>query len=121
MRTKDLIMTRDKNDGIQKVYKFDNGFGASVVKTPYSYGGDKALWEIAVLEFGDNDEYNLTYSTDITDDVLGHLSKNEVNSTLDNIESLDANGRTGNELLEGKEVSMGEMFDSLFGLIGRTI
>lgn len=65
-------------------YKFDNEYGASVIRHSDSYGGDKGLFELAVL---DNDGY-ITYNTVITDDVLGWLTIDEVNSTLENIQSL---------------------------------
>ena len=38
------------HDGHGFIYKFDNGFGASVVKHSGSYGNDKGLYEIAVLD-----------------------------------------------------------------------
>ena len=44
----------------------DDGFGASVVRHPYSYGGAVGLWELAVLDSNGR----LTYETPITDDVM---------------------------------------------------
>ena len=44
-------LERKINNGIQKLYRFDNGYGASVVKHPHSYGNDADLWELAVLKF----------------------------------------------------------------------
>ena len=32
---------------IQKIYSFPNGYGASVIKGKYTYGGPEGLWEIA--------------------------------------------------------------------------
>ena len=32
--------------GPHKVYKFPNNYGASVIKNPYSYGGEQGLWEV---------------------------------------------------------------------------
>ena len=40
--------------GIQKLYKFDNNYGASVVHHSYSYGNEDGLWELAVIEFIDD-------------------------------------------------------------------
>lgn len=73
--------------GVQKVYRFDNGYGASVVKTPFSYGGEIGLWELAVLAFTGED-YKLTYATPIASDVLGRLHESDVEETLEAIKAL---------------------------------
>jgi hypothetical protein len=70
--------------GIQKRYTFPNGMGASVVMHPGSYGFVRGLWELAVLDR----EGNITYDTPITDDVLGHLTENKVEETLQEIANL---------------------------------
>ena len=75
--------------GTQDVYQFANGFGASVVQFPGSYGYDAGLWELAVVKF-DGDDYSICYDTPITDDVLGHLSDAEVQQTLARINALAA-------------------------------
>jgi hypothetical protein len=71
----------------QKLYKFDNGFGASVVSNPISYGGSKGQSELAVLRF-DGDSYKITYDTSITSDVIGYLEQSEVDELLERIEKL---------------------------------
>jgi len=71
------------NGGVQKVYEFDNGYGASVIMHQGSYGYSKGLWELAVLENGE-----LCYDTSITHDVIGHLTKAEVNKYLKQIKEL---------------------------------
>ena len=72
------------HDGDQWLFKYDNGYGASVVKHDFSYGGKKGLYEIAVLDStGD-----LCYSTPITDDVVGYATENKVLDTLHRIKSL---------------------------------
>ena len=71
--------------GIMSRIKFDNGYGASVVKTPYTYGGEVGLYELAVLD--SNGE--LTYETPITDDVLGYLTEQDVTNTLEQIQLLE--------------------------------
>ena len=80
-----LIKQRKINDGVQKIYKFPNGYGASVICNPYSYGGDMGLWEIAVFD----KEGNLTYETPITDDVIGYLNDDEVIEVLNKIKELE--------------------------------
>ena len=70
--------------GYQLVYKFDNGYGASVVKHDFSYGGKKGLYELAVLD----NEGALCYTTPITEDVVGHLSMGEVDKLLVEISHL---------------------------------
>ncbi len=46
--------------GTQRIYRFGNGYGASVVQFPYSYGGDRGMWELAVTKYEgeDNDRYS---------------------------------------------------------------
>lgn len=78
--------TRPCNGGVQHLFKFANGYGASVVRHPYSYGGDSGLWGLAVLDSAGS----LTYKTPITNDVLGRLTEDEVAETLDQIVALTA-------------------------------
>ena len=86
-----ILIQRPMRDGTQVVYKFDNGYGASVVCHEFSYGGDQGLKELAVLTFPDDDErYELCYNTEITDDVLGYLSDEDVADLLVKIEALEA-------------------------------
>lgn len=70
--------------GVMSRITFDNGFGASVIKTPYSYGGDDGLYELAVLD----SDGKLTYSTPITEDVMGHLTSEDVTEILKQIQQL---------------------------------
>jgi len=79
-----LKSTNKVHDGVQYEYTFPNGYGASVIKHSYSYGGKDGKWELAVLK---DDE--LCYDTSITNDVLGHLTTGEVNVILDKIRDLD--------------------------------
>ena len=71
-------------NGVQSRIQFDNGYGASVVKHDYSYGGRDGLYELAVL--GANGD--LIYGTPITDDVIGYLSETEVTDILEKIQKL---------------------------------
>ena len=70
--------------GVQARIQFDNGYGASVVKTPYTYGGDKGLYELAVL----GTDGHLTYDTPITNDVIGYLRDIDVTDVMEKIQKL---------------------------------
>ena len=72
------------HDGYHKVYKFGNGYGASVVCSGFSYGGDRGLFEVAVLDAAGN----ITYDTPITGDVIGYLDFDGVAKTLQEIQNL---------------------------------
>lgn len=67
---------------------FDNGYGVSVVQSPYSYGGCEGLYELAVLK-GNKDSWNLCYDTPITSDVIGYLSADEVKIITAKIKELE--------------------------------
>ena len=73
---------------VQKLYRFSNGYGASVVKGEHTYGGDEGLWELAVLTFDTNGDIELCYTTPITTDVEGHLTDDAVEELLAKIEAL---------------------------------
>ena len=82
---------REHDKGIQYIFRFDNEYGASVVKTRYSYGHDDDLWELAVIRFCNRDgreEWYLTYETEITDDVLGWQTDEEIRDVLRRIKEL---------------------------------
>jgi hypothetical protein len=70
--------------GIQARMTFDNGYGVSVIKTSFSYGGKKGLYELAVLDSSGS----ITYDTTITEDVLGYLSEDEVTENMIKIQKI---------------------------------
>jgi hypothetical protein len=72
--------------GIHCRIMFDNGFGASIVRHEYSYGGRDGLYEIAVLDKFDGSPI---YYTSITNDVLGYLSEDDVVLHLNQIKNLE--------------------------------
>jgi hypothetical protein len=63
---------------------FDNGYGASVVIGPYTYGSEDGLYELAVL----GSDGKLCYDTPVTDDVEGYLSEDDVTKLLEQIQNL---------------------------------
>ena len=69
--------------GIRIRYEFDNGYGASIIRNQFSYGGDRGLWEVAVTSGGEVDT-----STSVTGDVLGFLTEQGVIETLIKIKEL---------------------------------
>jgi len=73
--------------GIQKLYRFENGYGASVIKHAMSYGGAEGFWELGVVQWRGNN-YWLVYDTPITDDVVGELTIEEVEEILTQIKHL---------------------------------
>ena len=71
-------------NGVQGVITFDNGYGASIVQTKTSYGGREGLYELAILDkFG-----QLMYTTQISDDVIGYLTPEQVTEKLIQIQDL---------------------------------
>lgn len=63
---------------------FDNGYGISVIRGPYSYGGQRGLYELAVL---DRDGL-ITYETPVTSDVIGYLKPEDVTKHMIEIQQL---------------------------------
>ena len=70
--------------GVYCSIQFENGYGASIVKHQYSYGGKIGLYEIAVLD----SEGNITYETPITTDVIGYLRPEDVTDVIEKIQQL---------------------------------
>lgn len=70
--------------GTMSRMEFDNGYGVSVVRTPHTYGGDKGLFELAVLD----GEGRLCYDTPITDGVMGYLTEESVTGIMVDVQAL---------------------------------
>lgn len=71
----------------QTIYKFPNGYGASVIKFNYVYFGIGI--EIAVLSFDEDGNWGIDYSTPITNDVIGGLSEEARDDVLQRIFDLE--------------------------------
>ena len=82
-----LYKVREESN-LHYIFKFDNGYGASVVKNIMSYGHSQDLFELAVIEFIDEFTWKICCSTDITDDVLGYLENDDVLDLLEIIKNL---------------------------------
>lgn len=79
---------KDHLDGTEHYqFRFENGYGASVIRGPYSYGGPQGLYELAVLRKR-RKYWEITYDTTLTNDVLGNLEVDDVVKALEDISRL---------------------------------
>lgn len=62
--------------GIQSILKFGDDYQLSIVKSDFSYGGKKGLYEIAV--FTGDSQINMPGITEDHDTVKGYLTEDEV-------------------------------------------
>jgi hypothetical protein len=65
-------------NGVAARMMFENGYGVSVVRHSFSYGGEAGLYELAVLDV----DGEITYDTPVTDDVIGHLTPEGVTEKM---------------------------------------
>jgi hypothetical protein len=96
MKTFQDLKFRDHlaGEGKQGLAFFENGYGVSVIRfrSPFGYGSctsDETEWELAVI-IGDESNYSITYNTDITSDVIGHLSEDEVSDIMNRVQGLES-------------------------------
>ena len=73
------LAERPELGGLQKIFEFPNGYGASVVIHDFSYG-----LELALLD----KDHNIIQHPDITDDVAGFLNVDSCNDLLEKIARL---------------------------------
>ena len=64
-------------EGVQGFVDLVNGYQLSVVQSPFSYGGDKGLWEIGLM-LGNS----LVEVEEWCDQVKGYLTKSEVEKEI---------------------------------------
>ena len=79
-------------EGLQGKLFFNNGYGVSVVRFKIgdrysSYTNNEDEWELAIL-FGNEKEWELTYNTPITNDVIGWLSEDKVTDIMKKVQEL---------------------------------
>lgn len=80
-----LTMSKTRNvigHGEKYEFSYPNGYGASVIRGKFSYGGPE-LYELAVLKNG-----RMCYDTPLAADVIGYLTAEEVRNYLDQIKAL---------------------------------
>ena len=64
---------------------FTNGYGVTIVKGPYTYGGDKGLYELAVWK-GDEIHYDNPVAKG---DVVGYLREEDVTDAMHVIQKFE--------------------------------
>ena len=86
--------------GDQRIYRFPNGYGASVIRftmhvpglgnVPGSSGADAGLWELCLLKFhgSDNLDFSVVYEEGFND-AIGHLTVEGVQFILAQIKSIE--------------------------------
>jgi hypothetical protein len=80
---KDLVFKpHPLSSGIQAVIDFENGYGISVVQTPYSYGGKMGLYEIAIID----KDRDVIYNTPISEGIVGYLREEDVTEVMERIQ-----------------------------------
>ena len=84
---KDYIETKFDIVYPQTIYKFPNGYGASVIKFNHIYFGIGI--EIAVLRFNEDGNWHIDYCTPITNDVIRGLNEESRDLVLQEIFDLE--------------------------------
>lgn len=83
-------------EGLHGLIFFENGYGVSVVRYKGSYNPNGKYssytsndneWEVAVI-YGNEKNWEISYNTDITNDVLGHLTEGEVDWVMLQVQQL---------------------------------
>lgn len=90
---KDLKFEADDMNGVAAWLMFDNHFGVSVIKGPYSHGGDKGLYEVAVIYMSpEMKESQIHYNNPVAQgDVIGHLTEDDVSDVIERVYNLNIN------------------------------
>lgn len=78
--------SKELHNGIQYLNFWPNGYGVSIVRHDFSRT-KKNTWEIAILQ-GTKENWDICYSTPITDDVLSNMTDDEVNKICEQVSKL---------------------------------
>lgn len=81
---------RTDQPGILRLYRFDNGYGASVITFEPEYGViAEGRWELGVMRYDDADQRGrMVYDTPIGNAVIGNLSDDDLQAVLARIRDL---------------------------------
>lgn len=104
MTFNDLVFEADPENEIdtdwydpteRSFHLYDNNYAVSVIRGPYTHGGLKGLYELAVLYMApDSSESELVYDTPVTNDVEGHLTPDDVTRLMKQVEALPLRVKT---------------------------
>ena len=85
LTSEDLLLERPNLyvGGVQRIYRFKNGYGLSLINGPLAHAYPFA-WEAAVLEdvSEDGNNFELTYDSPLTDDIIVFSSDEEANAFI---------------------------------------
>jgi hypothetical protein len=83
---KDLEFIEHPNHigGIRASIMFENGYGASIIKSNFTYGGKMGLYELAVVD-SDGD---VVYDTPVARGIIGYLREEDVTEGMRRIQLL---------------------------------
>lgn len=115
---------RPVGDGVQKIYRFANGYGAIVARNQYTYGGASGLWEVTliyfrsdnILDFEVDFDVNLSKCNKITETTMGYLTEGKVDIILDEIEKRESRLNKGDNKMEIFILNESGYHEALFGL-----
>jgi hypothetical protein len=90
MTFNELTFEKDDYDMQESAWHiYDNNYGVSVVRGPYTFGGTEGLYELAVIYMAPEDkESRICYDTPITNDVMGHLAPEDVTKIMKQVSEL---------------------------------
>ena len=95
--------THAYGDGVHGLIFFPGGYGLSVVRykhpysTRYSSYTDDKTWEVAIIK-GTKNQWEICYDTDITDDVLGYQTEEDINRIIKHVVRLYDNGKNRSDI-----------------------
>jgi hypothetical protein len=68
--------------GIRALFRFKNSYGASIIRSHYTYGGDKGKFELGIFFFKGEDSGLAITNLNPDGDVFGHLESPDVVNLL---------------------------------------
>ena len=81
-----IIGERVSKQKTQHIYKFPNGYGASVIG--WKYSNEENEYEIGVIRFFDENNYYLVYNTPVAKDVIIGVPFDDLDNHLEKIYKL---------------------------------